>query len=120
MYKISKRFSFSASHILNNLPPHHPCGRLHGHNYVVDIVLRAPRLDETGFVVDYGELSLLKEFINSTLDHQHLNDVLPFQPSTENLAGYLYHWCKDKWTQTLSVRVSETEKTWAEYCEVQS
>jgi 6-pyruvoyl-tetrahydropterin synthase len=39
-YTISKEFAFSAAHHLNGLPPSHPCSRVHGHNYVVRVVLR--------------------------------------------------------------------------------
>jgi 6-pyruvoyltetrahydropterin/6-carboxytetrahydropterin synthase len=115
MYKITKRFEFSASHQLYNLPPDHKCSRLHGHNYQVEVVLQSPKLDESGFVIDYGDLKPLKEFIDSTLDHRHLNDVLPFQTSAENIAKFLYDWCKGRWPYTVAVRVSETPKTWAEY-----
>jgi 6-pyruvoyltetrahydropterin/6-carboxytetrahydropterin synthase len=95
----------------------HPCARTHGHNYVVEVSLKAPTLDETGFVLDYGDLKPFKEYIDSTLDHRHLNDVLPFQPSAENLARHFFDWCKARWPQTAAVRVSETPKTWSEYHE---
>ena len=75
MYTIAKTFAFSASHIIGGLPPEHPCGRLHGHNYEVEVILQAAVLDGVGFVRDYGELSALKEFLDATLDHNHLNDV---------------------------------------------
>ena len=55
----------------------HPCSRLHGHNYVVEIVLVADALDSVGFVVDYNELKTFKQIIDRELDHRHLNDVLP-------------------------------------------
>ena len=42
MYTIAKQFTFSASHQLDHLPEDHQCARLHGHNYVVEIVLSAP------------------------------------------------------------------------------
>lgn len=117
MYQISKRFEFSASHILTGLPEGHPCGRLHGHNYTVEVILEAPGLDSRGFVVDYGDLKAFKSYLDDTLDHHHLNDVLSFQPSAELLAHHLYKWCKGYWPQTVAVRVSETPKTWAEYRE---
>ena len=41
MYTITKRFAFSASHIIGGLPNGHPCARLHGHNYEVEVVLQA-------------------------------------------------------------------------------
>ena len=39
MNTISKEFHFSASHQLFGLKEGHPCGRLHGHNYIVKIFL---------------------------------------------------------------------------------
>ena len=38
MYTIAKRFAFSASHIIGGLPDKHPCSRLHGHNYEVEVL----------------------------------------------------------------------------------
>ncbi len=114
MYKIAKRFSFSASHIIEGLPPGHQCGRLHGHNYEVELILQSDQLDEFGFVVDYGELRPFKDFIDETLDHRHLNDILT--PTTaEALAEFLFRKARELWPQTVAVRVSETPKTWAEY-----
>lgn len=116
MYQISKRFEFSASHIIGGLPSGHPCSNLHGHNYVVEVVLQGPSLDEVGFIRDYRELSALKTFIDETVDHKHLNDVLGHDRTTaEVLAKWLYDWCKDKWDETAAVRVSETPRTWAEF-----
>ena len=115
MFEIRKRFQFSASHQLQGLPPDHPCGRLHGHNYEVEIVLQSPMLNEYGFVVDYGELLPFKQILDNQLDHQHLNNVLDFQPSAENLAQWLYDHAKYAWLETVAVRVSETPSTWAEY-----
>lgn len=116
VFTISKKFSFSASHIIEGLPEGHKCARLHGHNYEVEVVLQSEELDEVGFVVDYGDLDPLKNFIDETLDHRHLNDVLT--PTTaEAIARFLYKKAKSLWPQTTAVRVSETPKTWAEYTE---
>lgn len=118
MYTISKQFSFSASHRLHGLAPDHPCSRLHGHNYVIEVVLASPTLNQASFVVDYNDLSPLRQMIDEELDHRHLNDVFSFQTSAENIAHYLYRWAKERWPEVISVRVSETTKTWAEYREV--
>lgn len=117
MYTICKRFEFSASHQLSGLPDGHQCARLHGHNYAVEVVLQGATLDATGFVRDYGELGLFKRYLDETLDHRHLNEICPFNPTAENLAQWLYDWCKSHWVETCAVRVSETPKTWAEYRE---
>ena len=90
MYKISKQFAFSASHILEGLHECHPCSRLHGHNYVVTIHLKAKGLNSVGFVKDYRELDNIKQYIDNHLDHRHLNDIVSFNPTAENLAKYLF------------------------------
>jgi 6-pyruvoyltetrahydropterin/6-carboxytetrahydropterin synthase len=120
MFTITKRFAFSASHVLDTLGPDHPCARLHGHNYEVEVVLARSELDAHGFVVDYGVLDAVKRFVDATLDHRHLNDVLPGPPSSEHLAWWLYEWAKgnlpaEAAAALSAVRVSETPRTWAEY-----
>ena len=116
MYTISKQFHFSASHQLLHLPDDHPCARMHGHNYIVEIELQSETLNSYGFVRDYNDLDALKDFIDNTLDHRHLNDVLGHADTTaENLAKYIYDWAKPHWSEVTAVRVSETPKTWACY-----
>lgn len=118
-YEISKQFHFSASHQLDHLPSDHQCARLHGHNYIVEVVLGSDELNEDGFVKDFGELKPLKEYIDTVLDHRHLNDVLDFKTTSENLAKHIYTLCKKEfgWDEVIEVRVSETPKTWARYRE---
>ncbi|QUS37075.1 6-pyruvoyl trahydropterin synthase family protein [Falsirhodobacter algicola] len=116
MYRITKEFAFSASHQLVDLPADHQCARMHGHNYIVVVELAAADLNAHGFVRDYGELKPLKAFIDDTLDHRHLNDVLnDGMVTAEKLARFLFDWCAARWPETVAVRVSETPKTWAEY-----
>ena len=116
MFTITKDFEFSASHRLSRLPEDHRCARLHGHNYVVRVELRAEALDEHNFVRDYGELAPLKRHIDETLDHRHLNDVFGHDAVTaEFLAKALHDWCAARWPETSAVSVSETPKTWATY-----
>lgn len=123
MFTITKEFAFSASHQLHGLPDGHQCGRLHGHNYVVEVELQAPRLDATGFVLDYGELAPFKTWLDDNYDHRHLNDFLA-QPTAEVMARTMYdvatellaraHGHNVAW-RVSAVRVRETPKTCAEY-----
>jgi len=116
MYRITKQFHFSASHQLMGLADDHPCARLHGHNYIVEVELQAAQLNGVGFVRDYHELADLKAYIDDELDHRHLNEVLGDETVTaERLAKHLFDWCKSRWVETSAVRISETPKTWAEY-----
>ncbi len=115
MYTITKQFSFSASHVLDHLPEGHPCARLHGHNYVVEVVLQSAELNGDGFVRDYRELASFKNFIDDKLDHRHVDDVIEGLSTAENLARFLYEFAVGMWPEVVAVRVSETPKTWAEY-----
>ena len=118
MYTIAKQFEFSASHQQSQLPEGHPCARLHGHNYVAELILHTEKLDSVGFVIDFGELKPFKRIIDDELDHRHLNDILPGFTSSECLAQWLYDRAKALWPDLVyAVRVSETPKTWAEYRE---
>ena len=115
MYKISKQFSFSASHILEDLAQEHPCSRLHGHNYVITVHLKSESLNEVGFVKDYRELDVVKQYIDEKLDHRHLNDIFRFNPTAENMAKFLYDTFIKDIPELYAVEVSETPKTTAIY-----
>ncbi|MDR3326715.1 MAG: 6-carboxytetrahydropterin synthase QueD [Prevotellaceae bacterium] len=116
-YQISKIFNFSASHILNGLVADHPCSRLHGHNYAVRFWFAADVLNYAGFVIDYRDLDTIKNYINNSLDHRHLNDIFEFNPTSENIAKFLYDTFKLQFAQLIRVEVSETPFTNAFYAE---
>lgn len=114
MYSIGKVFTFSASHQLA-FGPNHPCSRLHGHNYTVEIELRAEDLDVRGAIVDYGDLRALKTYLDDRYDHRHLNDVMHLSPTAENLAEQIFRFAVANWSETRSVTVRETPSTWARF-----
>ncbi|MDD2328479.1 MAG: 6-carboxytetrahydropterin synthase [bacterium] len=116
MYKISKQFPFSAAHSLHGLPDDHPCSRLHGHNYLVTVHLRSRELNAQGFVRDYNELHIVKEYIDTRLDHRNLNDIMtPVNSSAENLAKMIFDHFKPLLPELYAIEVSETPKTSAIY-----
>ncbi|WP_435158132.1 6-carboxytetrahydropterin synthase QueD [Amycolatopsis sacchari] len=124
-YRIGKSFTFDAAHYLPSLPPEHKCSRLHGHTYTVEVVLSALYLTPPGFVTDFAELRPLKHYVDSTLDHQHLNKVLDSEPTSENLARHIADWFRENVEPSIparleSVRISETPSSWAEYVVPQS
>ena len=115
MYIIKKEFHFCASHQLKGLPENHPCGRMHGHNYIVIMELQSEKLDENGFVLDYGELKDIEEFLNSVFDHRHLNYSMSKNPTAENIAKYIFDSFRTLYPQLIAVTVKETPKTEATY-----
>lgn len=115
MFTIAKEFHFSASHQLHGLPAEHQCARLHGHNYVLTVVLADTQLDAVGFVRDYGELKDVKHYVDTVLDHRHLNDAFNCNPTAENMCKEIYELFKPLLPQLKAIQLSETPKTTAEY-----
>ncbi|WP_346709940.1 6-pyruvoyl trahydropterin synthase family protein [Phocaeicola salanitronis] len=101
MYTVIKRMEISASHSLT-LPYPSKCENLHGHNWIITVYCRSKELNEYGMVVDFSQI---KEVVQGMLDHRHLNDVLPFNPTAENIA----RWVCEQVPYCFKVEVRESE-----------
>ena len=107
MYTVIKKLTISAAH---HLPLSYPskCERLHGHNWVITVYCHSRELNADGMVVDFSHI---KQTVEETLDHQVLNDVLPFNPTAENIA----RWICDQIETCYKVEVQESEGNTAIY-----
>ena len=98
---------------LSHRQPNHNgrCSRLHGHSWSITLTFEAEELDENGFVVDFGDLHFIEDWIDQHLDHATAvweNDpklselkaleadgliklVLVPSASCEGIAQFLYH-----------------------------
>lgn len=118
MYRIGKLFHFSASHSMPHLPDDHPCHRLHGHNYTVQVIFESDELNDDSFVLDYREMSDFKGMIDTMVDHRDLNEVMhPIRTTSENIAQWFWEFISLKYPDwpLAMIRISETGKTFAEY-----
>lgn len=107
MYTVIKRMEVSASHALR-LSYRSKCENLHGHNWIITVYCRSEVLNADGMVVDFSHI---KQQIHDWLDHKHLNDVLPFNPTAENIA----HWVCEQVEHCFKVEVRESEGNVAVY-----
>ena len=107
MYYISKKIRVAASHHLV-VDYATKCARPHGHNYEITVYCAAEELDADGMVVDFCDI---EKRICGYLDHGDLNELLPFNPTTENLA----RWICGESPHCYKVTVKETEDNTATY-----
>jgi 6-pyruvoyltetrahydropterin/6-carboxytetrahydropterin synthase len=120
MYQVSIETHFAAAHRLRNYTGH--CENLHGHNWKVEAAVASEKLDDAGMVIDFNILKQKTKAIVDILDHQYLNELDPFtdiNPSSENLAAYIYDRLsfalKDTAVTLIKVSVWESDKTKATF-----
>jgi len=114
MFDIFVKSHFSAGHHLRNYPGN--CERPHGHNWKIEVTIRATELDELGMAIDFRVAKNAVRKVTDTLDHLDLNehpDFLDRNPSSENIAIYIFENLKkilstDRYAP-YSVEVRETD-----------
>jgi len=111
MFRLKILTSFAAAHCLINYQG--DCENLHGHNWRVEVTVRAGELDEAGLGIDFKILKAETNQLLKTLDHKYLNELPPFSglsPSSENISRFLYRELSNK-LNTGNIKV-ETITVW--------
>jgi 6-pyruvoyltetrahydropterin/6-carboxytetrahydropterin synthase len=133
MFRVTRRYEFSASHRLH-APAlsdeenralygkcNHPFG--HGHNYVLEVSARGPLDPQSGYAVDIDRLdALVRGHVLDAFAHRNLNtEVEVFRtvvPTSENLGVEVFRRLRENWASTFpgawprldKVRIAETPR----------
>lgn len=107
MFYVSKRMEIAACHRLN-LSYESKCSNIHGHNWIITVYCKSESLNEDGMVMDFTHI---KKQIHDYLDHGNLNELLPFNPTAENMA----RWIVNKVPYCYKASVQESEGNIAIY-----
>jgi len=102
-------FTCESAHRLPYVPEGHKCGRLHGHSFRIEIWVRGPVEDETGWVMDFADLGQVFQPIYQQLDHHYMNEVEGLSnPTSENLARWIWNRLRPSLPLLSRVFVNET------------
>lgn len=113
---ITAATTFAAAH---RLPEHEgKCQRLHGHTYGLEVTVEGMPQESgpaAGMVMDFAELrKRVAELVVEPLDHQMLNEMFDFVPTTEAVAAWAFEQLRGAGLPVVKVRLAEGPNSWVE------
>tara|TARA_B100001027_G_scaffold178284_1_gene129570 strand:+ start:48 stop:452 length:405 start_codon:yes stop_codon:yes gene_type:complete len=127
---LTKVFHFNAAHQYGhsdwtdekNWEVFGPDSKIHGHNYMLEVMVTGDIVDDTGFLVDLGNLKkIVKKNVIDILDHSLFNVEVEFfkdrQPSSENLVIFIWNQIQSelKGAKLHRIRLHETPTIFTDY-----
>ena len=110
-------YHIEAARRLPGLPESHPCSRVHGHSFRVEIFVSGPVNPDTGWVIDFAELDAAFAPIKAQIDHRYLNDIPGLEnPTSERLAQWIWQKLKPALPGLSKIVVQETQQSGCVYC----
>ncbi len=106
--RLQRDYRFEAAHFLPFVPTGHQCSRVHGHSYLVSIVIEGEIDPAMGWVMDFAAIDEQVLPLIARLDHRLLNEIDGLaNPTSELLAAWL--WTRiEELRGVAEVHVSET------------
>lgn len=114
--ELRQQFRIESARFLPHLPEGHPCRNMHGHGFVIRLRLVGETDPARGWLRDYHEIHRVVRPLLDDLDHKVLNEIRGLEnPTSENLAHFLYQKLKVLLPELVQISVSETPDTEALY-----
>jgi len=89
--EVFRSFAIEAAHQLPNVPGDHPCARVHGHSFVIELWVSGFVGARSGWVIDFADIMDAFRPLHERLDHRLLNDIEGLaNPTSENLAIWIW------------------------------
>lgn len=86
MYHIIKQMTIKSNNFLD-LDYYSKDSANREYNYDIKVYCKSSRLNNNGMIVDFDTIDKLIKNLNN----QNINQLIPFNPTAENLAKYLCH-----------------------------
>jgi 6-pyruvoyltetrahydropterin/6-carboxytetrahydropterin synthase len=120
MYELKIEDYLAAAHNLREYEGE--CEALHGHNWKIEVIVRAEELDHLGLAIDFKDLKNATSSVLDAMDHRYLNELPQFaeeNPSSENIARFIFMELEKKLSDSgvyvHKVTAWESEKACASY-----
>ncbi len=109
-------FHLECARRLPHLPAEHPCERVHGHSFRVEVHIAGPLDPQLGWVLDFADVEAAWAPVKTALDHRYLNDVHGLDnPTSERMAMWIWATLKPALPGLAKIVVQETASSGCVY-----
>ncbi len=113
---LTRSFRIESARSLPRLPATHPCARVHGHSFVIELELAGTVDPDLGWLIDYNDIAAAFEPLRQLLDHSLLNEVQGLaNPTSEHIARWVFDRLRPTLAMLTAVTIMETPETRAIY-----
>ena len=110
--ELKQHFQIESARFLPYLDKSHPCAHMHGHSFKIILSFVGEVDSQIGWLIDYHQVSQIMKPVLQQIDHRVLNEVSGLEnPTSENLAKWVFDQLKPKISILTSVNISETPFT---------